>query len=102
MDGGTGMARAWGWVPLGVGGMELPEGGASLADLRSFRAGRRPSARICGLVDVRNQLTGPRGARVFAGQKGASREITELLAWGLDRLADVAGAEGHPEFAQQP
>jgi glycerate kinase len=39
---------------------------------------------------------------VFAGQKGASPEDTARLARGLDRLADVAGAEGHPDFARHP
>ena len=94
MDGGMGMARAWGWAPLDSRGEELSEGGQSLADLVTLRTGRHPHARLIGLADVRNPLTGPGGARVFAAQKGATPEVEERLALGLERLAEVTAAEG--------
>lgn len=94
MDGGVGMARAWGWVPRDAGGRELPEGGGALADLARLVPGRSPAARLTGLVDVAHVLTGPRGARVFAAQKGADRAAAERLARGLERLAGVLTAQG--------
>jgi glycerate kinase len=94
MDGGVGMARAWGWVPLGEQGEELPEGGGALADLSGFRPGARPAASIIGLADVRNPLTGPTGARVYARQKGASPAQEERLAGSLERLAGIVDPAG--------
>jgi glycerate kinase len=92
MDGGIGMASSWGWAPLGPRGEELADGGGSLADLASLRSGRRPEVRLTGLVDVRNPLNGARGARVFAAQKGATREVEERLVAGLERLTSLTGA----------
>ncbi|MBI4499541.1 MAG: glycerate kinase [Gemmatimonadetes bacterium] len=102
MDGGVGMARAWGWGPLSADGAVLGEGGESLAQLRSFQHGERPRARVTGLADVRNDLVGPRGARVYAAQKGATAEAVEGLARGLERLAQVAAGEGQGDLARQP
>ena len=102
MDGGLGMARAWGWVPCGARGEELADGGGSLEVLHSLRKGRPPVARITGLVDVRNPLNGPGGARVFAAQKGASEAVTERLARGLERLTVASKAEGGDAAAQLP
>jgi glycerate kinase len=95
VDGGVGMARAWGWVPRDAEGRELPEGGGALVGLAAMDAGRRPDALVVGVSDVASPLLGPRGARVFASQKGASPEDAERLAAGLERLAEVVG-EGGP------
>jgi glycerate kinase len=92
MDGGAGMARAWGWVPAGPRG-ELPEGGGALADLEQFDPGRRPEVELVGLCDVRNPLTGPQGAVLFARQKGASAAAEARLAQGLERLVRVTRGE---------
>ncbi|NIQ52150.1 MAG: glycerate kinase, partial [Gammaproteobacteria bacterium] len=62
VDGGVGMARAWGWIPRDRAGAELAEGGGALAELAAFDVGRAPGARLVGLCDVSNPLTGPRGA----------------------------------------
>jgi glycerate kinase len=97
MDGGVGMARAWGWVPLDRQQSPLPEGGGSLRDLDSFRAGSSPRAQVTGLADVRNVLNGPGGARVYAEQKGASEETAQWLSQGLDRLVQVSK---RPELAR--
>ena len=102
MDGGMGMARAWGWIPLDAQGAELSGGGGSLAQLSSLRRGERPWSRVTGLADVRNELIGPSGARVYAAQKGASREAVEVLARGLEGLARLAGGEGQGDLARQP
>jgi glycerate kinase len=91
MDGGVGMARAWGWVPRDASGAELAEGGGALAELDALEAGTRPGAELVGLCDVRSPLTGPRGSRMYAAQKGASPSEAERLDSGLERLAAIAG-----------
>ena len=86
MDGGLGMARAWGWVPRDAGGNELPEGGGALVELAHLDPAPKPTACLLALTDVRNPLAGPNGARVYAPQKGADPPTVELLARGLERL----------------
>jgi glycerate kinase len=101
-DGGTGMARAFGWRFLDARGEELPAGGGALRGLARIEPGDRPGdaaggaggaggtgdAEITALADVETPLLGPRGAaRTFAPQKGASEAEVEMLAAGLDRLA---------------
>ncbi len=102
MDGGVGMARAWGWVPRDGAGAELAEGGGVLAELAALEPGIPPDTELVGLCDVRNPLTGPRGSRLYAAQKGASPPEVERLASGLERLAAVAAAEGEGSLADAP
>jgi glycerate kinase len=102
MDGGIGMARAWGWMPLDAQGHELREGGGALADLASLRRGTMPRAAIVGLADVRNPLTGAAGARVYGPQKGAAAADLERLALGLDRLAEIAAGMSDPALPARP
>lgn len=93
VDGGIGMAGAWGWVPRGEDGEELPAVGRSLARIRSFERGDRPDARLTALCDVRNPLLGPSGALQYALQKGAEEaELPEILA-GFDNLVRVCARE---------
>lgn len=93
-DGGTGMARAFGWRFLDADGDDLPPGGGPLTRLARIEPGERPAApgpdapRITALADVRTPLLGMRGAaRTFGPQKGADREEVERLVEGLERLA---------------
>ena len=102
VDGGTGMARAWEFVPQDVRGRDLPEGGGALADVVRFRDGQAPAARLIGLTDVRNPLVGDRGARVYAAQKGATPAGVERLSLGLDRLAAIASEAGRGEQSRAP
>lgn len=102
MDGGVGMARDWGWEARDAAGMDLPEGGGALADLSVLIPGEPPGVDLTGLCDVRNALTGPRGAGVYAPQKGASPQMVDRLASGLERLALVAGAMGRTGLAGRP
>jgi glycerate kinase len=97
MDGGTGMARAWGWKFLRSHGQLLPEGGGDLPELVQIRPGRAPAARITALVDVRHVLTGSNGAMQFAEQKGATPDMAARLNVGLARLAELV--EGGPALA---
>lgn len=94
VDGGVGMASAWGWRAFDAGGGELPAVGDGLTDLAHLEAGKRPRARLVGLFDVRHRLLGPEGARRFAAQKGATAEQAVRLAGGLERLARVTDRWG--------
>jgi glycerate kinase len=94
MDGGMGMARAWGAVPRDAGGDPLAPGGGSLERLATLEPGTPPALEVTGLVDVRNRLWGPDGARVYASQKGATAESAGRLDRGLRRLAQVLGEPG--------
>jgi glycerate kinase len=94
MDGGMGMARAWGWVPRDDAGRVVEDGGGGLVRLGTVDPGRPPPVEIIGLVDVRSPLYGSDGAWVFAAQKGASPEDATLLDGGLRRLAAALGQAG--------
>lgn len=100
-DGGLGLGAAFGFVPLDGSGRALPPVGASLLEVRAFEDGRVPDPEIVALVDVNNPLTGPRGARVYAGQKGADREQEELFDRGLRQLVTVLGPN-YAALATQP
>lgn len=102
MDGGVGMARAWGWVPRDIAGRELPEGGGGLGGLARLDPGAPPQATVVGLCDVSNPLLGPRGARVYARQKGATPADEDRLAEGLTRLAEIVGQRGLRGRGSQP
>lgn len=102
MDGGVGMARAFGWIPTGPSGKVLPDCGGSLADLEGFEPGVAPPITLLGLADVRNPLLGPLGAAVYAPQKGASAEDVAHLMRGLERLVNVLADRGARELAQRP
>jgi glycerate kinase len=102
MDGGVGMARAWGWLPRDAEGRELPEGGGALRALDRLDTGTRPAAAVIGLCDVANPLLGNRGAGVYARQKGATPAEEDRLAEGLERLADLTGQRGPAAHASRP
>ncbi len=96
-DGGTGMARAFGWRFLDEHGAELPQGGGALRRLARIEPGSRPggaAAEITALADVETPLLGLRGAaRTFGPQKGASAAEVERLVAGLERLAERLGSD---------
>lgn len=100
VDGGLGMARAWGWGALDGQGGELPDGGGALADLAQLVPGGGAGASVLGLCDVNNPLVGPRGAApVYGPQKGATPADVERLARGLERLAACVESVGRRGLA---
>jgi glycerate kinase len=99
MDGGLGMARAWGWTACDRVGQPLAEGGGALEDLGDLAPGTVPGVRLVGLSDVRNVLLGEDGAAVYAPQKGASPPAVERLAAGLRRLAELTAPWDGPALA---
>lgn len=103
VDGGVGMARAWGWVPYDESGVPLPEGGGALERVSRISRGSSPRAQVTALCDVRNPLLGHSGAaRVFAPQKGASPADVETIERGLEKLISVTEAEGARALAARP
>ena len=65
-DGGVGLGRALGIIPINDAGSEIPEGGAALSTLHSFDTSNvHPSLaelKITVLCDVKNTLCGPNGS----------------------------------------
>jgi glycerate kinase len=93
-DGGAGMAQALGVKLLDAAGEEIGWGGSELIKLKridfSQRHPRLDQVQIDVACNWHNLLCGDRGvARVFGPQKGASPEIVEEMALGLEHYAAV-------------
>lgn len=92
-DGGSGMFRALGAVPVAADGAPLSPGGGPLVD--AARLDGRVDLGDVTLVaasDVENPLLGKDGAaRVFGPQKGADDLAVRRLERSLTRWADVLG-----------
>ena len=103
-DGGTGMARVFGYRFLDDEGRELPPGGGELRRLAAIAEGVRPPVRVTALADVESPLNGLAGAaRRFGPQKGATAEQVDRLVEGLERLgARLAEDLGAGEVADRP
>lgn len=102
-DGGTGLARAFGYRFLGREGDELHLGGGALLGLDRIQPGRVPGVPCAALADVTTPLVGPGGAaRTFAPQKGADAEAVERLALGLERLDVRMRADLERDVARLP
>lgn len=98
-DGGAGMFRALGAVPVGEDGEPLPPGGGSLVDATRLVGGvDLGDVKLVAASDVENPLLGKLGAaRVFGPQKGADdlavRRLERSLTRWADLLAEVAGRD---------
>jgi len=104
VDGGSGMARALGWILSGRAGDPVGEGGGSLIHLRRIDEPlERYAARVTALCDVQNPLTGPNGAAaIYAPQKGAGPAQVEQLEAGLTCLAEVVRTDLGVDLADLP
>ena len=94
VDGGIGMVQALGGRFTDALGIDLPWGGAALAQLAAIDLSaldpRLAQCRIEVACDVENPLTGPCGAAaVFGPQKGASVQDVQVLDAALAHLAAV-------------
>jgi glycerate kinase len=98
-DGGSGLLRALGAVPLDAEGEVLPPGGGPLVDCaRLSGAPELDGITLVAASDVENPLLGRLGAaRVFAPQKGADdlavRRLERSLSRWADLLEEVAGRD---------
>jgi glycerate 2-kinase len=93
-DGGAGMLAALGARLLDADGLDLPEGGAALADLaRVDLTGLDPrltTTRVVLAADVDSPLLGPTGAAaVYGPQKGATAADVMVLEAALTRWAEA-------------
>ncbi len=105
VDGGTGLARAFGYGFVGPNGEDLPAGGGFLETLTRVEPGRPPATGVVmtAIADVSAPLTGPDGAaRRFGPQKGASPWQVETLESGLERLGDRLRADLGRDVASLP
>lgn len=106
-DGGIGMLQALGMRLLDASGHEVGFGGGELRrivaiDDRDFDP-RIKEASFLIASDVQNPLIGPHGAsHVFGPQKGASREMAEMLDRSLERWADLVEAKTGISLHQLP
>jgi len=117
-DGGSGMARAVGFR-FCSGAKELSGGVSELRDLTRIEAPVAagvspansrtqpirlpPQLNIVAAVDVKNPLLGENGAtRVFAPQKGATKDDIDILERALTTLADVVGKEFGFDYRNEP
>jgi len=117
-DGGSGMARAVGFR-FCSGAKELSGGVSELRDLTRIEAPVAagvspansrtqpirlpPQLNIIAAVDVKNPLLGENGAtRVFAPQKGATKDDIDILERALTTLADVVGKEFGFDYRNEP
>jgi glycerate kinase len=102
-DGGAGVFRALGAVPVGADGEPLPVGGGPLVGtVRLEGRADLGDVTLVAASDVENPLLGKLGAaRVFGPQKGADdlavRRLERSLTRWADVLADVAGRDVRDE-----
>lgn len=106
-DGGMGMLQALGASFLDEHGHELPFGGGQLSKLVSIHIEnmdpRLQNVEIRVACDVDNPLTGPRGAsHIYGPQKGATREMVQVLDRGLAHFARVIQQYLGKEVGHQP
>ena len=103
-DGGAGLFRALGAVPVGEDGEPLSPGGGSLVD--ATRLVGEVDLRGVTLVaasDVENPLLGKEGAaRVFGPQKGADDLAVRRLEKSLTRWADLLGGVAGRDIRDEP
>jgi glycerate kinase len=106
-DAGAGMAQALGIRLLDAEGRDLPPGGAALARLAGIDlSGLDPRVRdveVLVATDVRNPLTGPRGASaVYGPQKGASADDVARLDQALGHFAAVVHRDLGIDLRHEP
>jgi len=90
-DGGSGLLRALGAIPLDADGQPLRQGGGALVDCdRLSGVPDLKDIRLVAASDVENPLLGRYGAaRVFGPQKGADDLAVRRLERSMTRWADV-------------
>lgn len=94
VDGGAGFLQALGTKLLDEQGKPIPQGGVGLRRLAKIELSsldpRMKQTKIVALCDVLGPLLGPRGARLYMPQKGATPEMCEELERNLVHFAEIA------------
>jgi glycerate kinase len=103
-DGGFGLACGLGWEFLDARGNAIEQ----WVDLARLRSVRPPDwqvtlPKLTAAVDVRNPLTGPKGAtRIYGPQKGLCEEDVEKAESCLKQLALVVADHFGGDFSREP
>ena len=95
VDGGMGILAALGFQFLSAEGNLLSPSGENLYRIATVKKRKIPNeVAVIVLTDVKNPLTGSRGAaRVFGPQKGAEESDVELLEKGMEKWAGLIEKE---------
>jgi len=106
VDAGAGLAEALGARLLDAGGRSIPPGGLGLLrlahlDVTAVRR-RLRGVSVLGATDVRSPLLGPRGARLYTAQKGATPAQMRLLDRALATFARVVRRDLGRDVARMP
>lgn len=103
-DGGTGLARAFGWRFVKDDGRDIGHGARGLIDLHAILAPPDlPMSSMVAAWDVAAPLLGLKGtARSYASQKGADDAAVRIIETGLERLADVVHRELGVDLTELP
>jgi glycerate kinase len=103
-DGGSGLLRALGAIPIDEAGDVLPPGGGPLADCAGLSGvPDLGDIRLVAASDVENPLLGELGAaRVFGPQKGADELAVRRLERSMVRWADVLAEATGRDVRDQP
>jgi len=106
VDGGTGILEALGFSFFDHNGNRLSGKGENLARITRITANRikiPPQLEIRIISDVSNPLLGESGAaRLYAPQKGATPEMTELLEKGLQHFEKIVAESSGKHTAKLP
>lgn len=100
-DGGTGLARAFGYQFYDARGRDLLGNVTELVDLEKIVGPEeRTWSSIIIAADVANPLLGENGAtRVFGPQKGATSDQINALEKALAKIAKIAARDLHNDFS---
>jgi len=106
-DAGTGAAVAVGVKFYDKSGKNFLPIGATLASIKkidiSGLCSELKDVEIISMCDIDNPFYGPTGAaQVFGPQKGANKEMVELLDDGLKRLSETINDQLHIDVSQIP
>jgi len=104
VDCGTGAAAALGWKFLDKKGQEIVPCGGELLRISKIVPPTPPiSVSMEVLCDVTNTLYGENGAaKMYAPQKGATREMVEQLEKGLQHIAKLIKKQLGPDIKDIP
>jgi glycerate 2-kinase len=103
-DGGSGLFRALGGVPVDAAGEVLPPGGGPLVDCAGLIGSvELDGIRLVAASDVENPLLGEHGAaRTFGPQKGADELTVRRLERSMTRWADVLAEATGRDVRDEP
>lgn len=105
-DGGIGIAKALGATFFDEKSKELQPNGGQLSKISYYQLDHkfdRLKVKFTLLCDVNNPLVGPQGASaVYAPQKGADKDMIEVLDQGLTNYANVLQKQTGIEVAHLP